>query len=440
VAPTLCGVPETMLWALHNRATEARRQDAVLVDPDSLQIHGGMDYDFTAHFGDPSGSLAVRAAAIDAALRRWLRQHPDGFVVSLGEGLETQRRRVDNGRMQWLSVDLPEAISLRERFLPPTTRFRHLAMSALDPAWMDAVDASAGVFIVAQGLLMYLEPERVSRLLSGIADRFPGAEIVFDAIPRWFSEQTLRGVQQTPHYRLPAMPWGINCDEIAPVLRGWNPQLADIAFLDYGAPRGWWRLVGQVIDQIPMVRHEVPSLVHVTVAAKPLTPRTPAMASCKPPVGTMGGVFAAASRNAGSQTEIAIATGKVIAKRVALGVDAVFNPTVADHAEFGRMVPEKVEAFAAAGMIMLEQTTQARRQIAQLASDEVMTATRATMAMASCRNAASLAEVQGRFALDWFDRATANFFAIGILALTAQGAALKPIRSTVVGNATRLAQ
>jgi O-methyltransferase involved in polyketide biosynthesis len=35
--------------------------------------------------------------------------------------------------MRWLSVDLPGAIRLRERFLPPTNRFRHIAASALDP-------------------------------------------------------------------------------------------------------------------------------------------------------------------------------------------------------------------------------------------------------------------------------------------------------------------
>ncbi len=269
VAPLLAGVPETMLWALHNRAAEAGRHDGVLTDPACLHIHGRIDYDFAARFGPPAGSLAVRAAAIDGALRRWLERHPDGIVVSLGEGLETQLRRVDNGRMRWLSVDLPEAISLRERFLPPTDRFRHCAISAADPAWMDEVDPSAGVFIVAQGLLMYLDPALVGALLSGIAERFPGAEIVFDAIPRWFSELTMSGVQQTPQYRLPPMPWGINTDEIAGVLRGWHPRLAQVAFLDYGAPRGFWRLAGEVIDRIPLARHAVPSLVQVSVGEMP---------------------------------------------------------------------------------------------------------------------------------------------------------------------------
>ena len=75
---------------------------------------------------------------------------------------------------------------------------------------LDMVDPSSWVFIVAQGLLMYLEPEAVRQLLAGIADRFPGAELVFDVVPRWFSHLTLLGLYQTPHYRLPPMPWGDN--------------------------------------------------------------------------------------------------------------------------------------------------------------------------------------------------------------------------------------
>ena len=73
---------------------------------------------------------------------------------------------------------------------------------------MDAVDATSGIFVIAQGLLMYLEPAQVGHLFTGIADRFPGAEIVFDAVPRWFSHLTLLGLHQILHYRLPAMPWG----------------------------------------------------------------------------------------------------------------------------------------------------------------------------------------------------------------------------------------
>jgi hypothetical protein len=305
---------------------------------------------------------------------------------------------------------------------------------------MDAVDESDGVFIIAQGLLMYLDPERVRGMLCGMADRFPGAELVFDTIPRWFSDLTMRGVQQTPRYRLPRMPWGINRDEIVQVLRGWNLKLGQVAFLDYAAPRGWPRFVGLMMDRIPLVRHDVPTLVHVTIAAEFTTQGTSDMASCGQTGGTVSGMLEAATRNAAGGSEIAIAAGKVIAKRVALGVGAAFNPWAADHAEFSRMVPEKVGAFASAGMIMLGKSGEGSLQLARLASDEVMRATRATVAMAACRNVASLAEEQRRYAGAWFERISGNCLAMGLCALTAQAAAMSPIRSTVLGNAKRLGE
>ena len=268
--PDVRGVSETMLLALHNRAEEAKRPDGILTDPDSVRIYETIDYDFLHRFGVSEGSLAVRAAKTDQVLRHWLAAHPDGFVVSLGEGLETQVRRVDNGRMQWLSVDLPDAIRVRERFIPPTDRFHHLSMNVLDPAWMDAVEPSRGVFIVAQGLFMYLEPKAVRRLFVDIAERFLGVEMVFDVIPRWFSRLTLWGLRRTPNYRLPPMPWGINCDEIEPTLRYWSPLVATVEVLRYSLPRGLLHYFDSVFRLNPLFRNAVPNLVHVkTLRSQP---------------------------------------------------------------------------------------------------------------------------------------------------------------------------
>ncbi len=266
IVPGLTGVSETMLWSLHNRACEARRPDGILRDPEAIRIHDSIDYEYEHHFGKPGGSLAARAAQIDVAVRRWLLRHPDGAVVSLGEGLETQNTRVDNGRMSWLSVDLPHAIALRERFIRPTSRFKHLAVSALSPVWMDEVDPSAGLCIIAQGLLMYLPPTLVAGLFFAIAETFPGATMIFDTVPRWFSRLTLDGLQQTPHYRLPPMPWGIDRDEIAATLQTWHPNLPPPEFLDYRAPRGPHRFAAGVVKNLPVLRHEVPCLAKLHIA------------------------------------------------------------------------------------------------------------------------------------------------------------------------------
>jgi hypothetical protein len=154
----------------------------------------------------------------------------------------------------------------------------------------------------------------------------------------------------------------------------------------------------------------------------------------------MGGFLAAATQNVRYGGDIAIATTQVIAKRVALGVAATFNPLGADRAEFSRMVPEKVEAFSAASVVLLEQSHQANRQMMCLVSDEVMTTARATIEMTGCFNPATLAETQGRFARAWFSRVASSWITMGSWGLEAQSAAMAPIRQTVVANAERLAQ
>ena len=266
--PTLAGVPETMLWTLHHRVNEARRPNGLLHDPEACRILDAIDYDFAGHFGAADGSLASRAAAMDAVLRQWLREHPDGTVVSLGEGLETQALRVDNGRMHWLSVDLPAAMQFRELFLSPTERFHHIRASALDPGWMELVDAACGVFIVAQGLFMYLQPAQVQGLIVDLAERYPGGTLMFDTIPAWLSRLTLRGFRRTRHYRLPPMPWGINRKDIAPALQRWSAHIETIEVTRYQLPHGVVHLAEIASRLIPGLRERLPALVSVRFTSR----------------------------------------------------------------------------------------------------------------------------------------------------------------------------
>jgi len=119
----LSGVPETMLWTLYYRATEARRPDAVICDPKAVELVDAIDYPFEDRFGRAVEWQAqwqgLRARRFDTEVRRFMREHPGGTVVALGEGLETQFWRVDDGRARWLTVDLPESLDVRTRLLPP---------------------------------------------------------------------------------------------------------------------------------------------------------------------------------------------------------------------------------------------------------------------------------------------------------------------------------
>ena len=178
----LSGVPETLLWNLGRRAAAARSGASRLEDPLAIEVAGRLQYDFTdASRG--AGWHAARVATFDDAVRRFLDQHPAGTVAALGEGLETQFWRLDNGRMHWLSIDLPAALDLRRRVLPDSPRQRSYAGSALDLGWLDRLDPAEPVLVTAQGLLVYFQRSEVHDLIAAIAERLPGSFLVFDVVP-----------------------------------------------------------------------------------------------------------------------------------------------------------------------------------------------------------------------------------------------------------------
>ncbi|WP_329577646.1 class I SAM-dependent methyltransferase [Kitasatospora sp. NBC_01250] len=227
-------VPETALCTLYHRAAEARRPDTVLRDPKAVELVDRHDFPFEARFGRVVPALArlqaLRTAAFDREVADFLRRDPRGTVVCLGEGLDTQYWRVDNGRARWLGVDLPESVELRERLLPAAPRHRSLAASATDPGWLDEVDPAQRVLITAQGLLMYLPPEEVHALVARCAARLPGATFVFDAVPHWFNRLSQAARLREGGCRAPTMTWTI----------GSRALLADPRTVPLTARHGWF--------------------------------------------------------------------------------------------------------------------------------------------------------------------------------------------------------
>lgn len=232
----LSGVPETMLWPLWNRAVETGRRNRILADPMAADLVARIDYDFRRSFGPPSVFHAIRARVGDDLIRAYLQRTEDAgapaAVVGLGEGLDTQLWRVDDGRVQWISVDLADAIGVRQRLLPTHPRATAVASSALDPAWMEAVPDRAAPFVSAGGLFMYFEGGQVADLLTRIADRFPGAEVFFDTITPFLSEKSRRGWAVTKHYTAPLMPWGILMEDL-PAFLAAIPSLQTVSIQSY---------------------------------------------------------------------------------------------------------------------------------------------------------------------------------------------------------------
>ena len=210
--PKLDGIPETLLWPLWNRAAEQKVPKPLIHDPMAAKLADTIDYDFAASFGKPNAGHPIRSRVFDDAAKAWLQHHPQGFLISLGEGLDTGFWRIDNGEMHWLSVDVEKSIKARTELLPAHDRMRALSCSAFDRTWMDHAPENAPVFIFMAGLLMYFEEAAIFSLLKDIAGRFSaGTEFIFDAIPPWLARKSMKGqgFKVTKTYVAPRCPWGM---------------------------------------------------------------------------------------------------------------------------------------------------------------------------------------------------------------------------------------
>jgi O-methyltransferase involved in polyketide biosynthesis len=213
-------VSRTLLIPLYVRALESRRPDALLRDPKAEELVGRIEDDFSGVTRKKNDQVAylLRMREFDRRAAAFLAEHPDGTVVDLGCGLDTRFERIDNGRMEWYGLDLPEVIGLRKALLEETPRSHFLGCSVLDFSWLDALNGKAGkpILFLAEAMLVYLEEADVRRLVQALARSFPGAELVCEA----YSPVVVRYHPHPPDF--PPVRWGLKDDRD---LETWAPGI-----------------------------------------------------------------------------------------------------------------------------------------------------------------------------------------------------------------------
>jgi O-methyltransferase involved in polyketide biosynthesis len=180
----LGAVQQTLLTTLAARAKENRKKKPVLPDPKAAEMVASIG-ERAAKYERGMGAWVnvLRTMIFDSWVRAFLAEHPDGTVAEIGTGLNTRFERVDNGRVHWIDMDLPDTIELRRRFFADSGRRRMLAASVLDEDWMRAVRQSPGpYFLVSEGVLAYLA--QAPQVIAQIAAGFPGELIAFDTYPQ----------------------------------------------------------------------------------------------------------------------------------------------------------------------------------------------------------------------------------------------------------------
>jgi len=202
----LGGVAGTLLFPLWGRAQLSKEYSSLFYDAKAVELvekilASTIDYDISADdmlFGGVVfnisrkgnllpifGLIALTAKQFDDKIKTYITEHPHASVVNIGAGLDATFYRVDNGSIHWYDLDLPAVIDVRKQLLPEPDRVTYIAKSLLDPSWCkDIAYTEDGVFMIADGVLQYLEESEIKQFFSMLADNFPDGEIVFTAMSR----------------------------------------------------------------------------------------------------------------------------------------------------------------------------------------------------------------------------------------------------------------
>ncbi|WP_294413768.1 class I SAM-dependent methyltransferase [uncultured Ruminococcus sp.] len=189
-------VQTTALIPLAVKANETLRKNARIKDNKAVEIIKALKIDtkpydkFMSHEG-----VVARTIMLDHQLKGIIQNAPDTVIVNVGAGFDNRFERVDNGKILWFDLDLPDSIAARRKAFPQHERVTMISGNALEDNWCGQVkDALAGrkskpVFI-AEGLFMYLTLDQIRTFLEVLKNNFPNGGILI-------AEQNCKAMQKS---------------------------------------------------------------------------------------------------------------------------------------------------------------------------------------------------------------------------------------------------
>lgn len=183
-------VQETLIIPLYGRKICSEKFPALYRDEFAQTLCQRLDYDFS-QLEKKRNSFFYEFGALEAAMRQldmmweiqhYLEKYPEATVVNLGCGLDETGKACDNGLCYIVNIDLPDVISVRKQLMKEHERETTISCDLKDYSWMDRIDASKGIILLAAGVFHYFPQNEVKKLVIELSERYPGGCLVFDSV------------------------------------------------------------------------------------------------------------------------------------------------------------------------------------------------------------------------------------------------------------------
>lgn len=212
---TLTGIQGTLLVPLWGRAYETKMKKPLLVDDKAVEIISSIAYDFskiekifskTAHMG-----FIARCIYFDDEIRKFINIHPEATIVNIGCGFDTTFDRIDNGKIQWIELDLPEVIDFRRKYFEETDRHIFIAKSVFDTSWYASIKNKDEVIFLIAGVLQYFTNQEISTLFHQFQKYCPGVDVIFDYCSKLGMKEMNKSLIKTSELtKKTRLQWGVD--------------------------------------------------------------------------------------------------------------------------------------------------------------------------------------------------------------------------------------
>ena len=211
------------VWA---RAIETKKENSVLTDPIAVDIINSIDYDFSQMAKNLKEinliAWIARCKRYDLVIKDFLKRNPEGTIINIGCGLDTTYERVDNKKVIWYDIDLPDVIELRKKFLKETNNNKFIASSFLDPIWFNKIPTHNKILIISAGVFVYFEESEIKSFILNLANKFKEAELLFDVTSPTGVKIANKVIMDSGLDNNTYFKWGLTNKSI---IEGWDPRI-----------------------------------------------------------------------------------------------------------------------------------------------------------------------------------------------------------------------
>ena len=125
--------------------------------------------------------LSVRGLIIDELCNKYLSNNSNVTVIHLGCGLDSRCLRVNQNYLKWYDLDFENVIDVRKNYYKNNNIYQMIGSSVIETKWLNNIENTQNVLVVAEGLTMYLSEEEIKNLILNLGNKFKKFHLIFDA-------------------------------------------------------------------------------------------------------------------------------------------------------------------------------------------------------------------------------------------------------------------